>query len=130
MSCFESISSEGSTLWSCDSLTDGSTLLLEITTANFISALIITNKCLNYLLALTKSLQAVAKDIVHAVKEVNDLKWVITDVHEKVDMNHSNWLLRLEQMCQSVGNFHPGQQTHRSNVPAPSCIDALSQYQC
>lgn len=86
VSCFESISFEGSTLWSSDSLTDASTLLLAITTTNFISALIITNKCLNFLLALTKSLQAEAKDIVHAVKGGNNLKQVITDVREKVDV--------------------------------------------
>ena len=124
VSCFESISSECSILWSSDSLTAASTLLLAITMTNSISALIITNKCLNYLLALTKSLQAEAKDIVHAVKEVNDLKWVmITDVCEKVDMNHSNWFAEIEQMCQSVGTQLSlpricGRQTHRTNVPA------------
>ena len=74
VSCFESISSEGSALWSSDSLTDASTLLLAITTTSFVSALIITNKCLNYLLALTKSLQAEAKDIIEAAKEVTDSK--------------------------------------------------------
>lgn len=123
VSCFESISSEGSALWSSDSLTDASTLLLAITTTSFVSALIITNKCLNYLLALTKSLQAEAKDIVEAAQEVTDLKHVISDVREKVDRYHSQWFTEVEQMCQSVGTQPSlprtcGRQTHRSNAPA------------
>ena len=47
--CFESISTEGSSLWSADSVIDASTLLLAITTTEFTSALVITNECLQYL---------------------------------------------------------------------------------
>ena len=51
VACMESISSEGSSKWSLDSLTDSCTLLLAITTTDFLSALVITNACLKYLLA-------------------------------------------------------------------------------
>ena len=102
VSCFESISSEGSTSCTPDALTDASTLLLAITTTSFASALVITNKCLNYLLALTKSLQAETKDVVAAVTEVDDLRFVIADVRKNVDVNHSRWFAKVEQMCQSV----------------------------
>ena len=53
-----------------DSITDSKALLLAITTTEFISALVVTNACLHYLLSLTCSLQAEAKDIVEAVAEV------------------------------------------------------------
>ena len=62
--CFESISTEVSSLWSADSVTDASTFLLAITTTEFISALVITNKCLQHLRGFTTSLQEEAKDIV------------------------------------------------------------------
>ena len=39
---FESISAKGSHRWSPDSLTDASTLLLVITTTEFVGALVIT----------------------------------------------------------------------------------------
>ena len=77
---FESISAEGPHKWSPESLTDASTLLLAITTTDFISALVITNECLHYFLDLTRSLQQEAKDIVQAVSEVETL----TSSHKKV----------------------------------------------
>lgn len=59
--CMESILAEGRSGWSQDSLTDASTLLLAITTTEFVSALVITTKCLLYLLGFTCSLQAEVK---------------------------------------------------------------------
>ena len=44
--CMESILEEGRSRWSLDSLTDASTFLLAITTTDFVSALVITTKCL------------------------------------------------------------------------------------
>ena len=71
VACFESISAEGSQMWSPDSVTDTSTLLLAIATTEFLSVLVITNGCLQYLGGLTISLQEEAKDIVQAVSEIN-----------------------------------------------------------
>ena len=73
VACLESISAEGSQMWSPDSLTDASTLLLAITTTEFISALVITHECLQYLRGLTVNLQEEAKDIVQAVAEIKTL---------------------------------------------------------
>ena len=58
-------------LWSADSLTDARGPQLAITTTEFVSALVITNSCLKYIQALTSSLQAEAKDIVAAMKEID-----------------------------------------------------------
>ena len=80
IACMESISSEGSSNWSHESLTDSCILLLAITTTDFLSALVITNACLNYFLALTRSLQAVVKDIIQAVSAVNNIKEALHDV--------------------------------------------------
>ena len=68
--CIEMISAEGTKCWSTDSVTDASTLLLAITTTDFMSSLVITTACLKYLLGLTRSLQAETKDIVQAMSEV------------------------------------------------------------
>ena len=73
VACFENISAEGSRMWSPDLVTDASTLLLVITRTEFISALVITNECLQYLKGLTTSLQEEAKDIVQAVSEIKTL---------------------------------------------------------
>ena len=58
VACLDSISSQGTTKWTFDVVTDTTTLLLAISTTDFISAVVITTECLNYLLALTRSLQA------------------------------------------------------------------------
>ena len=67
--CFKNICN-GPGLWSTYSLTDARGLQLAITTTEFVSALVITNSCLKYIQALTSSLQAEAKDIVAAMKEI------------------------------------------------------------
>lgn len=122
MAYFESISVKGSTNWTSDSLIDASILLLAITTTDFLSAWVIVNICLNYVLALARSLQAEAKDIVEAVTEVDNVKDVLTDVHENVDTYHGQWFVEVE-MCDSIGMQSSlprlcGHQSHRFNVSA------------
>ena len=58
--CLESIYSDGSSLWSSDSLTDARSIQLAICTTDFISSLVITNFCPKYIQALTTNLQAEA----------------------------------------------------------------------
>ena len=121
VSCFETISAEGSSCWTPDSLTDASTLLLAISTTNFLSALVITSSSLSYLMALTKSLQSEAKEIVEAVTEISDLTSVLRDLRDNVDKYHDEWFAEVEQMCTTV-DTEPSlpkltsRQTHRSNV--------------
>ena len=61
ITCLETISAEESQKWSADSLTDAITLLLAITSTAFLSSLVITHECLQYLKGLTISLQEEAK---------------------------------------------------------------------
>ena len=84
-------------------VTDASTLLLAITTTDFVSALVITTKCLLYLLGLTRSLQAEAQDIVQAVAEVNTVTATLNDIRENVEKHHDEWFTELEKICSSVG---------------------------
>ena len=63
VTCMEDICSDGINLWTSDSVTDASNLKLAITTTDFIAALVITNRCLSYLQALTVNLQAESKDM-------------------------------------------------------------------
>ncbi len=102
VSCFESISSEGSACWSSDSLTDASSFLLAITSTDFVSALVITSNSLLSLLPLTRSLQAKSKDIVEAVHEISSLECMLADMRENVDSVHGNWFQEVESMCQSI----------------------------
>ena len=131
VACMESISIEGSSKWTPDTIPDASTLLLAISTTDFLSALVITNACLKYLLGLTRSLQTEAKDIVEAVAEINHIKSALHDVRENIDSYHSQWFASVEQMCASLG-IQPslprlcGCQRHRSNVPAQE----PSEYYC
>ena len=108
VACFESISAEGPHKWSPESLTDASTLLLAITTTDFISALVITNECLHYFLGLTHSFQQEAKDIVQAVSEVEILTRTssLKKVRENVDSHHSEWFETVPDMCSKVEQHH------------------------
>ena len=103
VSCFESISAEGSGSWSSDSLTDASTLLTAITTTDFVSALVITSNSLNCLKPLTKSLQSESKDIVEAVQEIDSLERILTEKRQNVDSIHSEWFEEIDKMCRSMG---------------------------
>ena len=89
MECLESICSEGTSHWSPLSVTDSSTLLVAITTTEFLSALVISSASLQYLLGLTRSLQAEAKDIVQAISEINIVITTLKDVRSNVDKHHN-----------------------------------------
>ena len=128
VACMENIRTEGTRNWSPDSVTDASTLLLAMTTTDFISALVITTACLKYLLGLTRSLQAEAKDIVQAVSEINNVKATLQDVRNNIEKYHDEWFADVESMCDSVGVELSlprlcGRQRHRPNVPAQSPSD-------
>ena len=56
---------------------------MAITSTDFVSALVITNFCVKYLQALTASLQAEAKDIVTAVREIDTVTATLKDVCDK-----------------------------------------------
>ena len=95
VSCFETISAEGSSCWTPDSLTDASTLLLAISTTDFLSALVIASSSLS-LMALTKSLQSEAKDIIEAVTEISNLKTVLQNLRDIIDDYHDQWFAEVE----------------------------------
>ena len=104
-----------------DSVTDVSTLLLVITRTEFISALVITNECLQYLRGLTTSLPEEAKDIVQA--EIKILTSSLKQVRENVDPNHCWWFETVSKMCNKVVTTPSmpricGHQHHRASLPA------------
>ncbi|XP_011404810.1 PREDICTED: 52 kDa repressor of the inhibitor of the protein kinase-like [Amphimedon queenslandica] len=103
VACFETISAEGSSMWSNESVVDANTLLLAITSTEYIAALVITQECIQYLYSLTTSLQMEAKDIVHAMAEVNSLTSSLEQVRSNIDTYHSQWLNAISDMCDSVG---------------------------
>ena len=102
VSCTESISSERLRECSTDSVRNATTLLLAISTIEFISALVIITACLQHLLGLTRSLQAEAKDIVQAVSEINSVKATLQDVRNNIDEHHCKWFAKVEELCATV----------------------------
>ena len=93
-------------MWTNESLIDASTLLLAITSTDFISALIITHECIQYFSGLTTSLQMEAKDIVHAVSEINTLTSLLHQVRASVDSYHRKWFDTISKMCHDVELYH------------------------
>ena len=122
---------------SLDSVTDASTPLLVITRTEFISALEITNECLQYLRGLTTSLQEEAKDIVQTVSEIKTLTSSLKQVRENVDSYHSRLFKTVSKMCNEVGTTHqcPGyvvvsitEQAYQHLIPL-NTLEELSQFQ-
>jgi hypothetical protein len=69
--CLKTIGNDSPGHWTSDAVTDARSLLLAITTTDFISGFVITNSCLTYLKAITSNLQSESKDIIAAVDEIN-----------------------------------------------------------
>ena len=123
--CMETITSEGLREWSSDSVTDATTLLLSISTTEFLSALVIITVCLQHLIGLTRSLQAEAKDIVQAVSEIKSVMATLQDVRNNVEEHHGRWFAEVKELCACM-NTEPSlprlcrHQRHRPNIPAQS----------
>ena len=89
---------------------------------------LVTDSCLKYIQALTSSLQAEAKDIVAAVREIDTVTSTVQDVCDNIDTHHSTWFLTISEMLSQVG-VEPsvprrcGRQIHRSNLPADTPIE-------
>ena len=82
----------------------------------------ITYSCLKYIQELTSSLQAEAKDIVAAVREIDTVTATLQDVCDNIDTHHSRWFLAISEMLSQVGvelsvTRRCGRQIHRSNLP-------------
>ena len=124
VACMENIYSNASE-WTDNSATDANILRLAVIDTDFLCALVITNAVLNYIQALTSSLQSEAKDIVEAVSEIANVTATLKDVRRNIDMHHSQWFNDVEKLCQSVG-LQPSiprlcsRQCHRDNFPAVS----------
>ena len=133
--CLENIINDGPGLWSADSLTDARGLQLAITTTEFVSALVIANSCLKYIQVLTSSLQAEAKDIVAAVREIDTVTATLQDVCDNIDTHHSRWFLTISEMLSQVG-VEPsvprrcGRQIHRSNLTSLRVAIPIWQSSC
>ncbi|KAG7169009.1 putative 52 kDa repressor of the inhibitor of the protein kinase-like 20 [Homarus americanus] len=99
----EDIVEGGPGSWSTDSPTDAQVLLLVITSTDFFVSLLITNNALGYLKGVTTSLQAQAKVIVEASREVNCVKAAQQDVRNNMDDHNIEWFCQAEQLCEAVG---------------------------
>ena len=127
--CLDTIYQEGPQLWTPDTITDAHGLQLAISTSDFLSALVITNFCLQYLHQLTVSLLEKTIDIIQAVREIDVLIATIQKIRNDIWTYHSRWFSSIEKMCTVAGSVPSIPrtyccQTHHNNVPA----DSPSQY--
>lgn len=99
----ESVCEDGPSLWSSDSITDARGLLLAITASDFLAALVITRNCLEYLQALTSSLQGETKDTITAVEEINIVTTRLQQARNNIHTYHSKWISEAEKMGSAVG---------------------------
>ena len=91
------ICEEGPGKWSTtDSLRDASDLLLAIIASYFISALVVTNKCMGYLKAMTCSLEAEANYVVQAVWDIDVVLTSLKNVRNTIDQQRDAWFQEIE----------------------------------
>ena len=135
VACFENISAESSCMWSPDSVTDA--LLLVITRTEFISALVITKECLQYLRGLILSLQEGTKDIIQAVFEIKTLTSTLKQVRENVDSytvgglkQYLKYIMRweLQHQCPGYVVISITEQAYQHLIPL-NTLEELSQFQ-
>ena len=79
-----------------------------MTTTDFLCALVITNFCLNYLQALTSNLQAEAKDIVAAIKEIDGVIATLQNVRDNISTHHRRWYSSVEIWMKVQYHPYPG----------------------
>ena len=116
-------------LWSKDSVIDARGLLTNITTTDFLSALVITQSVLAYLRGITSSLKGEAKYIIEAVDELNTVKSTLQLVRDDVETHYNEWLKSSENMALEIDVEVTlprlcRRQINRTNILA----DSLSNY--
>ena len=116
VSCMETIISEGPKLWSSDSLADARSLLLAISTTDFLSLLVVTSSCLQYLHSLTVNLQGECLDIVTAVQEIDTVIQTVNYVRDNIDKYHLEWFHNVEKMCEVAGSIPSILRTCRHQI--------------
>lgn len=103
--CFETITEQGPTKWSRDSLTDATQFLLAITQPAFIISLIMTSNTLSYIRGITIGLQAKALDIVRASVEVQTVVTALTNVRDRIDTYHDKWFVKPIHVCNLISIY-------------------------
>ena len=83
----EEIGAQAHEVWSSDSVTDACSLLLAMSTTDFVAALVITKICMGYLRPLTCSLQAETKDII-VVDEISTVQKALQNIRSEIHFNH------------------------------------------
>ncbi|KAG1663081.1 Round spermatid basic protein 1-like protein [Nymphon striatum] len=120
----ESMSAEVTSNWSTDTLTDARSLLLAITSPEFIASLVIAQQALSYTTSITRSLQEKFRDIMEAVDDINTLKDSLQSVKENVDDQRRDWFRDVEKMCREVGTEPsiPRFATHQIQAIQELCL--------
>ena len=109
--------------WSRESIVDAISLSKAMLNFDFIIALHTVERYMSYTESLTRSLQAIASDLLQAVKHVSVLKQVITDARADVDRQYHSLFLNASKCAEQYDvSVNPPRrcqrQTARENHPA------------
>ena len=111
VACMESICDDGPTLWTRDALTDARSLLIAITTTNFISTLVVTNQIPPGL-----DIQSSNRKQIHH-SHCGRVILMLRNSRDNIDTHHSCWFSTVEKMWGDVGT--------EPSVPRRCIIDAV-----
>ncbi|KAJ8024838.1 52 kDa repressor of the inhibitor of the protein kinase [Holothuria leucospilota] len=110
--------------WNQESLTGAKSLLLAITSFDFLMAFTVSKDVLGYAKGLSTSLQAKNHNICKAMQEVSVVKKSLQSAREQVESKHKEWFQKAKSMAESVNAEEPrlprkcGRQKHKDNTPA------------
>ena len=114
-----------STNFNRDTVSDALSLLINISSYQFIISLCVANECLLFVKNLATLLQSSSLDVVQSTEYINLSKKCIQSARENIDSFHEKVFKEAENLSELAGTEPKiprrfGRQTQRNNVPAES----------
>ena len=123
MCCLEEIANSSPAEWNAETRSDAQSLFLTVFRFSFAVVLVITQKILSYIKALSVKLQGRYVDIVRAYREIENVKSTLAKLRTDVERFHAQAYNEVIVLCQSVGIEEStpritSRQQHRQNLPS------------
>ena len=121
--CLEEIANSSPAEWNAETRSDAQSLFLTVFRFSFAVALVITQKILLYIKAVSVKLQGRYVDIVRAYREIENVKSTLAKLRTDVERFHAQAYNEVIVLCQSIGIEEStpritSRQQHRQNLPS------------
>ena len=121
--CLEEIANSSPAEWNAETRSDAQSLFLTVFRFSFAVALVFTQKILSYIKGLSVKLQGRYVDVVHAHREIQNVKSTLNKLRSDVETFHTQTYNEVLVLCQSVGIEEStpritNRQQHRQNLPS------------